>query len=777
MKRVFLLSVILISTFSVLSGQTFMISGRILEEKTNLPVSAASLYLKPDGRQIYSDNQGNYSITSTAGSKQLTTRILGYYPVTLKFVLSSDTIIDIHLRLSPFELGEVRVIGDSTKTVEITPRGSFLVTPAAIRETPKLFSEPDLLKAFQMLPGVSFGKEGTSDIYVRGGGAGQNIIIADGCYFFLPGHLLGIVSPFDLDFLESAELLKDYIPSDIGGGASSVINLDFRRLHSDSLRAQLRLGLLSSGLTLEVPFKKLNLDLTAGLKRGNYSLYAPTLKKIVPDDVGNFLPPDKYSFYDSFVKLSHESAKAGKISYLFFGNYDNGKDETRTTGEHDDTLYKYTDGITTGWNSMVHALRWEPPDRGPYRWRVDLNYNRLAIGRRIYSESESLVKVTGDKIGSSATLYSFYPSINNIGLTAFVSRVYNKTTLSAGISERYRFFISNNYATHRVDDEESRNDLGGNDPVNETSLFFSAISPLGEKFQADAGLRISAIIIRGGSFIVVEPRARLSYKPGSLISPHITFVRLSQNDHAIEGSNAGLRTQLWLPLYKDLGPEISDVLSAGIQGQIKNDFVWILDGYLKRSSGMLDFKPGASFIYDTTFVDMVDRINLRAYGIEAGIIKRTGKFTGSTSYTWSRSKREWYAPEGLIWIPSTADRPHNLNITLKYYFKERTSFGLNFVYQSGAPATIYMHETSYGEFFETKNNIRYFNYHRLDLSFRQIVYKRKFSIALDADIYNVYNRKNTFYFKKTWDNEEKRYYFKNVSLFPVMPSVTLTIKY
>lgn len=777
MKRVLLLPVMFVCFLSVLSGQTFRISGRILEEKADKPVSPASIYLRPDGRQTYSDNLGNYSFISTSGSKQLTARILGYNPVTLKFVLSSDTVIDIHLRVSPFELSEVSVVSDSTKTVEMTPRGSFLVTPAAIRETPKLFSEPDMLKAFQMLPGVSFGKEGTSDIYVRGGGAGQNIIIADGCYFFLPGHLLGIVSPFDLDFLESAELLKDYIPSDIGGGASSIIDLNFREPHSDYLGAQLRLGLLSSGLTLEVPFKKINLDLTAGLKRGNYSLYAPLLKKIVPDDVGNFLPPDKYSFYDSFVKLSHESLKVGKISYLFFGNYDNGKDETRTTGEHDDTLFKYTDGITTGWNSMVHALRWEQPTRGLYRWRVDLNYNRLAIGRRIYSESESFVKVTEEKIGSQATLYSFYPSMHNIGLTTSASRVFHKTTVTAGVSERYRSFISNNYATHTIDDKETRNDLGGNDLVNEISLFVSASVPLKEKFQADVGLRISGIIIRDGSFFVAEPRVRLSYRPGSLISPHITFVRLSQDDHAIEGSNAGLRTQLWLPLYKDFGPEVSDILSAGFQGQVKNDFVWSLDGYLKRTSGMLDFKPGASFIFDTSFVDMINRIQLRAYGIEAGVIKRTGKITGSASYTWSRSKREWYSPEGMMWIPSTADRPHNLNITLKYYYREKTSFGLNLVYQSGAPATIYMHETSYGEFFETKNNIRFFDYHRMDISFRRIIYKRKFSISIDADIYNVYNHKNTFYFKKIYDNEEKRFYFKNVSLFPIMPSVTVSIKY
>jgi len=777
MKRVFLLPVIIICTFPILSGQTFRISGRILEETEDKPVYGATLYLRPDGRQTSSDSLGNYFFTATSGIKQITARLLGYKSVSLKFVLRSDTVINIYLKVFPFELMEVQVISDSTKSIEMTSRGSFVVIPAAIRETPKLFSEPDLLKSLQMLPGVSFGKEGTSDIYVRGGGAGQNIIIADGCYFFLPGHLLGIVSSLDLDFLESAELYKDYIPSDIGGGASSIINLDFRRLHSDSLRAQIRLGLLSSGMTVELPFKRINLDLTTGLKRGNYSLYAPLLKKIVRDYVGSFLPPDKYSFYDSFVKLSHESPKTGRISYLFFGNYDNGKDEAKTTGKYNDTLFKYTDGIVTGWNSMVHALRWEPPVKGSYRWMIDLNYNRLAIGRRIYSETESFVNLTREKIGSSSTLYSFFPAINNIGLSATLIRVFNKTTLSAGVSERHRSFISNNYATYTIDDVEGRNDLGGNDLVNTTSLFFSVAAPLAEKFKADAGLRISGIIIRDGSFFIAEPRIRFSYKPGSLISPHINYVRLSQDDHSIEGSNAGLRTQLWLPLYKNFGPEISDIISGGFHGQIENNFIWSLDGYLKRTSGMLDFKPGASFIFDTSFVDMVDRIRLRAYGIEAGAIKRKGKLTGSASYTWSRSKREWYAPEGLMWIPSTADRPHNLNVMLKYYFREKTSFGLNFVYQSGAPATIYTHDTSYGKFFETKNNIRYFDYHRLDISARQVIYRKRFTILIDADIYNVYNHKNTFYFKEAYDDLEKRYYFMNISLFPVMPSLTLTIKY
>jgi len=725
MRRVLLLQVLFLCCFSFLSGQPFRVSGCVLEEKADKPISAATLYLRPDGRQTLSDKLGNYSFMTSPGDKQLSLRLLGYKSVTIKFNLNSDTVINISMTISPFELMEVKVIGDSVKSIERTTLGNFIVTPVAIRETPRLFSEPDLLKALQILPGVSFGKEGTSDIYVRGGGAGQNVIIANGCYFFLPGHLLGIVSPFDLDFLESAELYKDYIPSVIGGGASSVIGLDFLKPHTDSLTAQLRLGLLSSGVTFEVPFKKINLDLTAGIKRGNYSLYAPLLKKLIRNDVGNFLPPDKYSFYDSFINLLHESPEAGSISYLFFGNYDNGTDESKTRGTYGDTLSKYTDGIRTGWKSMIHALQWEPPVRDQYKWIFNLNYNRLAIGRRIYSESESFINSTGKKTMSSGTLYSFYPAINNFGISSTVNRDFDRISVTGGLSDRFRSFVSNNYALITKNDSVIRNSMSGNDPVNETSLFISTTSRVGKKLQIDAGLRLTGVLIRDGSFLTAEPRLRISYGPGSPVSPHINYVRLSQNDHAIEGSNAGLRSQLWLPLYKDLGPEISDVLSAGFQGDIKNDLTWSLDGYIKRTSGMLDFKPGASFIFDTSFVDMVEKTTLRAYGIEAGVIKRTGKVIGSASYTWSRSRREWPSPEGLIWIPSVADRPHNFNISLKYHYKEKTSLGLNFVYQSGAPATIYMHETSYGEFFETKNNIRYFDYHRLDFSFRHIINKRK----------------------------------------------------
>lgn len=772
MKLVYLILGCLLSL--TLNGQTCRISGCIRDQENN-PISAATLFIKPDDRQTFSDNSGNYTFVLSPGAKDLTVRILGYTTLNVNFKLKTDTIINLNLLLSPFKLKEVKIISDSIRNIEVSRYGNFIITPSAFQEMPKLFSEPDLLKSLQLLPGVIAGKEGTSDLYVRGGGSGQNIVLVDGCYFFLPGHLLGVVSPYDLDFLEGAELYKDYIPSEIGSGASSVLNVDFRKLRHDSLSAQLRFGLLSSGINIETPLFKNKLQLTAGLKRGNYDIYASILKKNAGKDAQSFLPPDNYKFYDGFLRLYSSDIKIGNLSYTFFGNYDNGKNENDYDGVNGDTITKYKDGVASGWNSMVHTLQWEPPHKSSLYWKFNLNYNRLAIGRRIFSESETIIK--NSQPLSSSTKLSFYPSINNIGASAQATGQLSDIIFSVGISNRFRLFAANNYAESLIDGAIIKNNLGQDEFINESAMFISASVPVTNKVQIDAGLRLSAAIIKDAEFFTTEPRFRLSYDREGRISPHLNYVRLSQNDHSIEGSNAGLRNMLWLPLYKELGPEVSDILSAGFHGRIKNNFEWTIDGYLKKMTNMVEFKPGASFIYDTSFVDMLDMIEGHAYGLESSLIKKTGKLTGSLCYTYSRSKREWNAPERKIWIPSISDRPHNFNVALKYNLNKKTSFGLTFIYQSGSPATIYMHETSYGEFFEIKNNIRYFHYNRLDLAFRRIIIKKRFTLFLDADIYNVYNRKNTFYFRKTYDEVEKRYYFKNISLFPVLPTLTLTIKY
>ena len=763
---------LLINT-NLMKSQQITINGKLYDKDQNNVISWGNVFLSPGNQVSQVNPEGEFSFTCMSGQKQISTRVFGYKPFLLRFSALSDTIVNLYLQQDVFELNEVLVEGDSSKTINISVHGNISLNPVALRLTPRLFSEPDLLKSFQLLPGVISGKEGIADIYVRGGGAGQNIIHANGCSFFLPSHLLGFVSPYDMDFLSRAELFKDYIPPELDGGASSVISIDFKENRSDSMRTQFRLGLLSSSIVVEMPYRLNSINMSMGLRRSNYSIYAPLLKRMITDNAGNFLPPKKYSFYDGFINLSYFTPKSGRIDYLFFGNYDRQKEVTEIRYQLEDTLTNFMEKLSSGWNSMVHSISWRLPEKKNIQWQFLLNYNRLSTGRNLYKESKTQI---GNTVHFESNRYTFSPLINKFSSTLLAIKTYGSSVFTAGISQNYTLFSPQIKTEYNKNDTVKTTIYEENSGIFKPALFASSKFTLIRKIQFDAGFRLSTGFTGDNIYFVPEPRLRITYNPGKKLSPHINYVRLSQYDHSVTGSNAGIRSLLWVPAFGNFGPEVSDIFSAGFQGRTNKGILWTLDAYYKKLTGMLDYKPGASFIFDTSFVDILDHINGKAYGIETGIFKNTGNITYNISYTYSRSKRQWSTPEGVVWVPSSSDRPHNFNFTLRWYNRERTSFGLNWVYQSGEPATIYMHTTSYGELLDTKNNIRYFDYHRLDFSFRWTIYKRKYSMLIDFDIYNLYNRHNTFYFKEAYDNVEKKYYYKNIFLFPIMPSLSITVK-
>ena len=51
--------------------------------------------------------------------------------------------------------------------------------------------EADLVKTLQQLPGVAVGTEGMTGLYVRGGGADENLYLLDGNPVYHVNHLLG----------------------------------------------------------------------------------------------------------------------------------------------------------------------------------------------------------------------------------------------------------------------------------------------------------------------------------------------------------------------------------------------------------------------------------------------------------------------------------------------------------------------------------------------------------------------------------------------------------
>jgi hypothetical protein len=776
MRNTFKIISIFILCFSYLSlqGQQITVRGYLINNEDSGPIYGGVVTLNPGMLSSFSNHKGEFYFKTNPGRKELSTRVLGFKQAKIAFNLQADTTINILLEVDPFQIKEVTIIGDSAKSITRSVHGNIIISRASLKEAPRYFSEPDLIKSMQSLPGVVPGKDGTTDIFVRGGSPGQNVFLANGCYFFLPSHLLGLTSSFDLDFIDKTELIKDYFPSDIGGGASSVIKLDYREARSDSAGLQLRLGLLTSGLTFQVPFKKAGLGITGGIKRGNYSIYAPLLKTLLDKNISDFLPPNDYSFYDSYIRITHSSGKLGAISYVFMRNHDNGSNSNVTDSKSADTLLTSETGFISSWTSQLHSLQWTLPVKGKTRWIYDLNLNEMSVQRENFLRSEKHLS-DNTLIESKYNSYRFSPEVINIGSKIFFIRTEKNFGYSGGVFYRFRDFTPNILATNLKDEISTVNRFVKGYVISEPAAFMSGNLRFRSEWLLEGGLRLSAGITEKTLFVNLEPRLRLTHESSHNFSQHINYVRLSQFDHSLESSNVGLRSMLWIPITQEFGPEVSDVYSLGVNGQVKN-YAWSVDVYLKTMQGMVDFKPGASFLYATSINELLDKIQGRSYGIETFLVKRIGQLSGNFTYTFSRSKRDWYAPEGRIWIPSVADRPHNINIALKYYWKTRTSFGLNWVYSSGLPATMYIHNTLSGRWFETKNNIRYPDYHRLDLSVRRIFKIKRTFINLDFDIANVYNRRNTFYLREVFDETRKTFIHKNVSLFPIMPSFSLSIQ-
>ena len=83
--------------------------------------------------------------------------------------------------------------------------GQHVIPMNEIISAPVVFSEPDVLKALQSLPGVQSGMDGTAGIIVRGGGPDENLFLLDGIPIYNVSHMLGLFSAFSPEAINNIQ--------------------------------------------------------------------------------------------------------------------------------------------------------------------------------------------------------------------------------------------------------------------------------------------------------------------------------------------------------------------------------------------------------------------------------------------------------------------------------------------------------------------------------------------------------------------------------------------
>jgi hypothetical protein len=270
--------------------------------------------------------------------------------------------------------------------------------------------------------------------------------------------------------------------------------------------------------------------------------------------------------------------------------------------------------------------------------------------------------------------------------------------------------------------------------------------------------------------------------------------------HLASNSGASLPTDLWYPSSNVVKPQISDQVAGSYSLSLWDDNLFFSNEfYYKNMQRQIDLKDGASFFIN----DKIDTVFVFgrgwSYGTEFYLEKKKGRLTGWIGYTLSYTWRQFQDINFGEKFHPRYDRRHDISVVAIYKINDRLNFSTTWVFGSGnaisLPETRFYFQDVVGGIdpgtlatvvpvVRRRNSFRMEPYHRWDLG---LVYKlrpKHGESDLTFSIYNAYNRMNPFfiYFETLTENPDgtgqpRGFQAKQVSLFPVIPSITYNFKF
>ncbi|NJO88359.1 MAG: TonB-dependent receptor plug domain-containing protein [Chloroflexia bacterium] len=340
----------------------------------------ANIYVKGTTLGTLSNPYGFYSLTLPEGKYEVSFSFVGYETVIKEIDLTQDQVINISLDQN-LQLGEVTVVADKIEnTVESSQLGAVDLSTKTIKSIPALLGEVDIIKAIQLLPGIQSGTEGSSGLYVRGGGPDQNLILLDGIPVYNVNHLFGFFSFFNADAINSVQLIKGGFPARYGGRLSSVIDIRMKEGNNEKIHGSGSIGLVAAKLTLEGPIIKDKMSFVVSGRRTYIDILAAPFIAAQSND--NESLKGGYYFYDLNTKINYKFSDRNRL-YLsaYMGN-----DKAYANEEYSYNNDYSEDRFKLRWGNIISALRWNYLITNKLFLNTTLSYSRYKFLTAIYSE-------------------------------------------------------------------------------------------------------------------------------------------------------------------------------------------------------------------------------------------------------------------------------------------------------------------------------------------------------------------------------------------------------
>jgi hypothetical protein len=775
-RNIILISLLIILLPGLSFGQArHLLSGVVrAADGTVLPGATVAVPALSLGTATEAD--GTYSLSIPGGPQQVVVSFVGYTTQTVELSLTRNQHRNFTLAPSQSELGEVVVEGQQSlqQKLQTTQMG---VEHLSIREAkllPALFGEVDILKTLQLKPGVQNGGEGTSGLFVRGGSSDQNLVLLDNALVYNPNHLFGLFSVFNSDVVQSVDLYKSGFPAQFGGRLSSVVDVKLREGDRQKYTTTGGIGLISSRLSFEGPINKGKGSFIVGGRRTYFDIFTRALNRANAGKE-DYSPIPDYYFYDFNAKANYT---LGEKDRLFFTGY-LGRDIFGFTSPNG-----FKSSFT--WGNTLGVVRWQH-----------------VFSPRLTMNTAASVTSYKYNLNNAIDQFSFELGSNILDFTERTDFDYtpnDRHTIKFGAA-----ITEHKFGVGRLQRSSQDNSVNFGADVNYTGqeggVYATDNIKVSDKLQTELGLRASGFHSGTNYYGGLEPRASARYSLSDNVSLKGSYALMYQYVHLVSNSGASLPTDIWYPSRLSVKPERSQQVSSGVSFLLGGGKFLLTDEvYYKWARNVIDFKDGAQIFANNDLDSQFLFGRGWSYGNELYLEKKQGRTTGWIGYTLAWTKRNFPPQLGTSGINNgkdfypNYDRRHNLTVVVMHQLNTRISLTASFVYTSGAPTTlpqgrfalqdIYQGGIQAVPIYPDRNSYRLIPYHRLDLG---MVYKlRPSRIGGDRDltfsIYNAYNRRNAYfiYFDQTRDKATDKvtgYQAKQVSLFPLIPSVTYNFKF
>ncbi|MCU4157991.1 carboxypeptidase-like regulatory domain-containing protein [Carboxylicivirga sp. A043] len=767
MKYIFFNIICFVCIVAHAQESKWCISGQVVASDNSEGIPSVHVTTLDGKKGTVTDADGAFELCGLAG-ESVTIKIghTAFENQQLTVERDDNKPLTIRLNFKVYQASEVQINASQKNIVKNYIPGKLTLKKEDVLAIPAFLGSPDVLRGLQLLPGMQSVSEGNGGIYVRGGSPGQNFVLFDNIELMNPTHLMGIYSVFNPLLTNKVDFYKGNAPIHLSSRLASSIIVDTYSQKPDSSNWSGNLGNIVSNLTYNGQSKNKRWYFNTGIRRSYLDVLGYMASPFLEDE-NNYFKQNNYTFYDWNGKLHFKSGN-DKLVLSWYLGYDDFK-MTSKQHEIESNSEWGNKGISFLWNkllssnlSMENTISYSSyfsdfganiPD-GSMRFATD--YEQYQFKNRFsYQLNKHYLRW-----GLELTRYDIVPQDLKI---SYLEN--SEASLDDYQSTALRLFASNHFQISPLWSVYAGAALN----------YYRLEEASGQNIKSDAPQILPNVI------------TSLNYNPTKLSSYKLSYAFNTQNIHLASIASIPLPSDIWMPATNALPLEKGHQVTLGFFREYPEyQLQWGLEGYGKYMDNQLLLK----FNLEQKELDSFDENFYKgqglAYGTELYINKQGKNFNLTIGYTLGWAKQQFDDINDGKWHDAKYDRRHDLNLQATYVLNKRIDFGTVFIYASGNKATLptgrYWLMGTIANDYAGVNNYRMPAYHRMDVSMNYHLTSKLFAESIiNFSIINIYGRSNPYYIYYQVEEGQKDYELsikaKQVSLFPIMPSISWRFKF